>query len=237
MRASPECRDELFERVQRALSLPTKKEAEHVVSAVILSLARPPCSPIWTRMDSLSSSTALASSMCTIGRGFAGRSGSLERRFRRRCCGRSSSSVWDCFADGSGLAEPITSLSIKDVVAYRKESAKSERSVSGTFERLAGEARRCRKGWGLQRHDKRHHRDRHRPGSPFLESRNGFRLREVYGDLAKGALKYLGGRTARCNYSEVTCLGALAGANCQKNLTCGRRHLERAKLPMIQDFQ
>jgi nucleoid DNA-binding protein len=38
MRASPEGRDELFERVQRALSLPTKKEAEHVVSAVILSL-------------------------------------------------------------------------------------------------------------------------------------------------------------------------------------------------------
>lgn len=38
MRASPEGRDELFERVQHALSLPTKKEAEHVVSAVILSL-------------------------------------------------------------------------------------------------------------------------------------------------------------------------------------------------------
>ena len=38
MRASPEGRDELSERVQRVLSLPTKKEAEHVVSAVILSL-------------------------------------------------------------------------------------------------------------------------------------------------------------------------------------------------------
>jgi hypothetical protein len=38
VRASPEGRDELSERVQRALSLPTKKEAEHVVSAVILSL-------------------------------------------------------------------------------------------------------------------------------------------------------------------------------------------------------
>lgn len=38
MRASPEGRDELSERVQRALTLPTKKEAEHVVSAVLRSL-------------------------------------------------------------------------------------------------------------------------------------------------------------------------------------------------------
>ena len=38
MRANPEGRDELSERVQRAFSLPTKKEAEHVVSAVIRCL-------------------------------------------------------------------------------------------------------------------------------------------------------------------------------------------------------
>jgi len=38
VRASQEGRDELSERVQRALSLPTKKEAEHVVSTVIASL-------------------------------------------------------------------------------------------------------------------------------------------------------------------------------------------------------
>lgn len=38
MRASLGGRDELAVRVQRALSLPTKKEAEHVVNAVIRSL-------------------------------------------------------------------------------------------------------------------------------------------------------------------------------------------------------
>ena len=38
MRASQEGRDELSERVQRALSLGTKKEAEHVVNVVIRSL-------------------------------------------------------------------------------------------------------------------------------------------------------------------------------------------------------
>ena len=39
MRASIRGRDELSERVQTALSLPTKKEAEHVVNVVIQSLA------------------------------------------------------------------------------------------------------------------------------------------------------------------------------------------------------
>jgi len=38
MRASLKGRDELAVRVQIALSLPTKKEAEHVVNAVITSL-------------------------------------------------------------------------------------------------------------------------------------------------------------------------------------------------------
>jgi nucleoid DNA-binding protein len=38
VRTNPEGRDELSERVQRALSLATKKEAEHVVSTVIGSL-------------------------------------------------------------------------------------------------------------------------------------------------------------------------------------------------------
>jgi nucleoid DNA-binding protein len=38
MRASIRGRDELAVRVQTALSLPTKKEAEHVISAVIGSL-------------------------------------------------------------------------------------------------------------------------------------------------------------------------------------------------------
>ncbi len=38
MRASPEGLDELLEMVQRALSLGTKKEAERVVTTVILSL-------------------------------------------------------------------------------------------------------------------------------------------------------------------------------------------------------
>ncbi|HTT23053.1 MAG TPA: HU family DNA-binding protein [Candidatus Sulfotelmatobacter sp.] len=38
MRASLGGRDELAARVQTALSLPTKKEAEHVVNAVIASL-------------------------------------------------------------------------------------------------------------------------------------------------------------------------------------------------------
>ena len=38
MRANSEGRDELSERVQRALSMPTKKEAEHVVNTVIASL-------------------------------------------------------------------------------------------------------------------------------------------------------------------------------------------------------
>lgn len=38
MRASLRGRDELAARVQRALALPTKKEAEHVVDAVIGSL-------------------------------------------------------------------------------------------------------------------------------------------------------------------------------------------------------
>ena len=38
MRAYSEGRDELSERVQRTLSLPTKKEAEHVVNTVIESL-------------------------------------------------------------------------------------------------------------------------------------------------------------------------------------------------------
>ena len=38
MRASPAGRDELSERVQRVLSLPTNEETEDVVSAVILSL-------------------------------------------------------------------------------------------------------------------------------------------------------------------------------------------------------
>jgi nucleoid DNA-binding protein len=38
MRASIGGRDELSERVQTALSLPTKKEAEHVINAVIGSL-------------------------------------------------------------------------------------------------------------------------------------------------------------------------------------------------------
>jgi nucleoid DNA-binding protein len=38
VRANSEGRDELSERVQRALSLPTKKEAEHVVNTVIASL-------------------------------------------------------------------------------------------------------------------------------------------------------------------------------------------------------
>jgi len=38
VRANPEGRDELSEKVQHALSLATKKEAEHVVSAVIGSL-------------------------------------------------------------------------------------------------------------------------------------------------------------------------------------------------------
>ena len=45
MRASLEGRDELSERVQRALSLPTKKEAEHVVSAVILKFGNHPAQP------------------------------------------------------------------------------------------------------------------------------------------------------------------------------------------------
>jgi nucleoid DNA-binding protein len=38
MRASISARDELAVRVQSALSLPTKKQAEHVVNAVIHSL-------------------------------------------------------------------------------------------------------------------------------------------------------------------------------------------------------
>jgi nucleoid DNA-binding protein len=38
MRASLRCREELAVRVQTALSLPTKKEAEHVVNVVIQSL-------------------------------------------------------------------------------------------------------------------------------------------------------------------------------------------------------
>jgi nucleoid DNA-binding protein len=38
MRASLGCRDELTARVQGALSLPTKKEAEHVVNTVIAGL-------------------------------------------------------------------------------------------------------------------------------------------------------------------------------------------------------
>ena len=38
MRASIRGRDELIARVQNALSLPTKKEAEHVVNTVIVSL-------------------------------------------------------------------------------------------------------------------------------------------------------------------------------------------------------
>ncbi len=38
MRASQEGRDELSEGVQRALSLGTKKEAEHVVNVVIRSI-------------------------------------------------------------------------------------------------------------------------------------------------------------------------------------------------------
>jgi hypothetical protein len=38
MRASLEGRDELAVRVQTALSLPTKKEAEHIVNVVIQSL-------------------------------------------------------------------------------------------------------------------------------------------------------------------------------------------------------
>ena len=38
MRANPEGRDELSERVQRTLSLTNKKEAEHVVRTVIGSL-------------------------------------------------------------------------------------------------------------------------------------------------------------------------------------------------------
>jgi len=38
MRASLGGRDELAVRVQRALSLPTKKEAEHIINAVIESL-------------------------------------------------------------------------------------------------------------------------------------------------------------------------------------------------------
>jgi nucleoid DNA-binding protein len=38
MRASIRGRDELTEKVQQALALPTKKEAEHVVNTVIASL-------------------------------------------------------------------------------------------------------------------------------------------------------------------------------------------------------
>lgn len=38
MRASPRGRDELAVRVQQALALPTKKEAEHIVNTVIESL-------------------------------------------------------------------------------------------------------------------------------------------------------------------------------------------------------
>ncbi len=38
MRASLGGRDELAVRVQRALSLPTKKEAEHIINTVIASL-------------------------------------------------------------------------------------------------------------------------------------------------------------------------------------------------------
>jgi nucleoid DNA-binding protein len=46
MRASLRGRDELAARVQAVLNLPTKKEAEHVVNAVISSLE-------WTLLDNL----------------------------------------------------------------------------------------------------------------------------------------------------------------------------------------
>jgi len=42
VRASQEGRDELSERVQRVLSLPTKKEAEHLANTVIASLETAP---------------------------------------------------------------------------------------------------------------------------------------------------------------------------------------------------
>ena len=51
MRASIGGRDELAVRVQQALSLPTKKEAEHVINAVIGSLETTLLN-IWARMDS-----------------------------------------------------------------------------------------------------------------------------------------------------------------------------------------
>lgn len=38
MRTSPDGRDQLLETVQRALTLATKKEAEHIVNTVIASL-------------------------------------------------------------------------------------------------------------------------------------------------------------------------------------------------------
>ena len=50
MRASPEGRDELSERVQRVLSLPTKKETEDVVRVVILSLGTTLLAHLETKM-------------------------------------------------------------------------------------------------------------------------------------------------------------------------------------------
>jgi hypothetical protein len=54
MRASLRGRDELAEKVQAALSLRTKKEAEYVVNAAIMSLETTLLNNliIWTRMDS-----------------------------------------------------------------------------------------------------------------------------------------------------------------------------------------
>ena len=105
MRASLGGRDELAARVQQALALPTKKEAEHVVDAVIAELGDHPAQQSGHgRIHA--EARQLRQVLCAAQAGDSPEDWVLrDRPFRRRRCGRSSSSVWGRFANGSGLIE------------------------------------------------------------------------------------------------------------------------------------
>jgi nucleoid DNA-binding protein len=104
MRASIRGRDELADRVQAALSLRTKKEAEYVVNAVITSLET-------TLLNHLGAD-GFTLKLNGFGKffvrhrpGILRKIGFTVRRFRRRRCGRLGSSVWGRFVRGNGLMD------------------------------------------------------------------------------------------------------------------------------------
>ena len=102
MRASIRGRDELAVSVQAALSLPTKKEAEHVVNTVIASLETTLLNHLGTDGFTLKLN-GFGKFYVRHKPGMVKKIGFSGETTRRRC-GRSGSSVWGRFANGSGLS-------------------------------------------------------------------------------------------------------------------------------------